>query len=259
MSFPALENWDESRQSLHRAAQVVGGIKKSLVKPLPNYAHLGLYVTREGLTTGKLPDGDEIVLNLLEASVVYIDSDQDRYVIALKGQTQAALRDALLAAIRESGHDVQPKLDEIAGQEPFAVDPTTASEYQQAFYSVYTAIARFRGRLLGTLSPMIVFPHGFDLSFLWFKRGSEEKTDPHMNVGFSPGSAGFDRPYVYSYASPMPETFFDIELPPPARFVRDPWKGIVIDYDTLAREKDPEAFLEQTLISIQSAVAPLLV
>lgn len=80
-----------------------------------------------------------------------------------------------------------------------------------------------------------------------------------MNVGFSPGSAGFDRPYVYIYASPMPDAFFDIELPSQARFVRDPWKGIVVDYDALVRDPAPEARLEQILIDIQSAVAPLLV
>lgn len=259
MSLPSLESWEASFPSLHQAAQIVGSIKKVSVEPLPNYAHLGLYVTSEGLTSGRLKDGGEISLNLLESSIVYICPGADRYVIALHGHTQASLRDAVLDSMKEAGHEAHPKLDEIAGQSPLAVDADTASAYQRALYAVYSGIARFRGRLLGNLSPMIIFPHGFDLSFLWFKRGSEEKTDLHMNVGFSPGSTGFDRPYVYIYASPMPDAFFDIELPSQARFVRDPWKGIVVDYDTLVSDPAPEARLEQILIDIQSAVAPLLV
>lgn len=259
MSLPALENWQDSFPSLHQAAQVVGSIKKVSVDPLPNYAHLGLYVTSEGLTSGRLKDGGELSLNLLESSIIYLCPAANRYVIALHGHTQATLRDAVLDTMKEAGHGADPKLEEIAGESPLTVDADTASAYQQALHAVYTAIARFRGRLLGSLSPMIVFPHGFDLSFLWFNRGSEERTDPHMNVGFSPGSAGFDRPYIYIYASPMPDAFFDIELPSPARFVRDPWKGIVIDYDTLVSESEPETRVEQILVDIQSAVAPLLV
>jgi hypothetical protein len=259
MHLPALENWEDSFTSLHQAAQVVGGIKKVSVEPLQNYAHLGLYVTQEGLTSGHLLDGGELILNLLESSIVYVSPQADRYVISLHNQTQASLRDAVLSAMKEGGQEVNPKADEINGQEPLTVDADTAIEYQKALYRIYTAMARFRARLLGTLSPMIVFPHGFDLSFLWFKRGSEEKTDPHMNFGFSPGSAGIPRPYIYIYASPMPDTFFDIELPSLAQFIRDPWKGIVIDYDTLVSESDAEARLEQILVDIQSAVAPLLV
>ncbi len=259
MHLPSLENWEASFASLHQAAQVVGGIKKVSVEPLPNYAHLGLYVTSEGLTTGRLLNGGELSLNLLESSIIYVSPEQDSYVISLHKQTQASLRDAILAAMKEGGQEVYPNLDEINAQEPLTVDAVTAAAYQTALHRIYTAIARFRGRLLGTLSPMIVFPHGFDLSFLWFKRGSEEKTDPHMNFGFSPGSAGIPRPYIYIYASPMPDAFFDIELPSPAQFIRDPWKGIVIDYDTLVNESDAEAQLEQILVDIQSAVAPLLV
>ncbi|MEP6986533.1 MAG: DUF5996 family protein, partial [Chloroflexota bacterium] len=71
MSLPALQNWDVTRQSLHLAAQVVGGIKKVSVQPLPNYAHLGLYIIKDGLTSGRLTDGGELQLNLPQSSVVY--------------------------------------------------------------------------------------------------------------------------------------------------------------------------------------------
>lgn len=260
MPLPILQNWDVTRQSLHLAAQVVGGIKKVSIQPLPNYAHLGLYVYKDGLTTGRLDDGGELRLNLAQSSIVYTCPEGTISAISLQGHTQASLTDAVLQAMTDAGHSAN-NVDRahISEQTALSVDAKMSAEYQQALYSIYSTIARFRARLIGNMSPIIVFPHGFDASFLWFKRGSEERSDPHLNFGFSPGSAGFSRPYIYSYASPLPESYFDVNLPSSARFVQDPWKGIVIDYDTLATETDPEMALEQTLIKIQAAVAPLLV
>lgn len=259
MTLPALANWDLTRQALHQAAQVVGTIKQVSVERLPNYAHLGLYIDKDGLTSGRLSDGGELHLNLNQSSVIYTCPAGNVSTIALEGHTQATLTDAVLKAMDAAGHPVSIDRSRTADQAPFALNTATAIEYQQALYSIYTAIARFRGRLLGNLSPMIVFQHGFDMSFLWFKRGTEERTDPHLNFGFSPGSAGFPRPYVYTYASPLPDGYFDIKLPTVARFTRDTWNGIVIDCDTLAAASDHESLLEQALVDIQAAVAPLLV
>jgi len=260
MLLPTLQNWNVTRKSLHAAAQVVGGIKKVSVQPLPNYAHLGLYVVKDGLTSGYLSDGGELSLNMIEASIIYTCPEGTVSQVDLQGHSQASLTEAVLKAMADAEHPVT-NVDQshLADQTPLVVDAATAADYQQALYSIYTAMSRFRARLLGTMSPVIVFPHGFDASFLWFKRGSEERTDPHLNFGFSPGSAGFPRPYIYSYASPLPDGYFDVNLPALARFTQDTWKGIVIDYDKLAAENDHETLLEKALIDIHSAVAPLLV
>lgn len=259
MILSTLQNWESTRQTLHQAAQVIGGIKKVSVQPLLNYAHLGLYVTKDGLTTGSLSDGGELLLNFITSSVVYTCPKGDVSTVPLQDHSQSSLTESVLKVMADAGHPAanvdRASLDD---QTLFALNPTIAADYQEALYAIYTAIARFRARLFGSVSPVIVFPHGFDLSFLWFKRGSEERTDPHLNFGFSPGSAGFPRPYIYSYASPLPEGYFDVTLPAPARFTRDSWKGIVIDYDTLVSESDPETVIEQALIQIHAAVAPLL-
>ncbi|MCA0452371.1 MAG: DUF5996 family protein [Chloroflexi bacterium] len=259
MALPALENWDTTRRSLHQVVQVVGSIKKAVVEPLPNYAHLGLFVTAEGLTTGRLNGRGEIIINFLQWRVSYFSPANQQYDIDIQDMTQVDIRNAILEGMKHAGFEVHPKLEEITGQSPLRIDRSTMKAYQQGLYAVYTALSHFRNRFLGTFSPMIIFPHGFDLSFLWFKHGSEEKTNPHMNFGFSPGSEGFPRPYIYVYASPLPEAFFDISLPILARFVHEPWKGIMISYDRLVSEEHPETLLVQMLVDIQSAVAPLLV
>jgi hypothetical protein len=94
------------------------------------------------------------------------------------------------------------------------------------------------------MTPLVVWPHGFDLSFLWFRGNDlDEHSQPHMNFGFSPGSEGFPRPYLYSYAWPALSDLTSRPLLAPARWFNGSWKGAVVDYDSLTDDK-PEAQIE---------------
>lgn len=257
MALPALSDWDSTRSGLHQAAQVLGGIRKAVAAPLPNYAHLGLFVTPTGLTTGKLPEGDQLLLDFTTQVITYICPVNTHNPVALAGHTQMTLTDAVIEAMTNAGHGVQPDRAKITGTQLFEINPALAQDYAPALHSIFSAMARFRARLLGSMSPMIIWPHGFDLSSLWFARGSVEGKDPHLNIGFSPGSPGFPRPYIYIYAHPMPVGMSEVELPEPAYWTHERWTGIVIDYDYLAAQSDHEAVLEGMLGSIFAAVAPL--
>ena len=137
---------------------------------------------------------------------------------------------------------------------PFAIDSTAAADYARLLYSAYTALARFRARLLGTMTPMVVWPHGFDLSFLWFRGNDlDEHSQPHMNFGFSPGSAGFPRPYIYAYAYPPPKDLTERPIPAPARWFTESWNGAVVDYDNLA-DDEPEAQIEKLARAIYDSL-----
>lgn len=258
MTLPALSNWDSTRVALHQAAQVAGGVRKTVAVPLPNYAHLGLFVTPKGVTTGKLPDGGELILDFTQQVLTYICPENSVTPVSLAGQTQTSLTDAVLKAMTDKGHGVQIDRSKLVGTQTFEINPTVAGEYATTLHSIFSTIARFRARLLGGLSPMIVWPHGFDLSFLWFAKGFTEGQDPHLNFGFSPGSPGFPRPYIYSYAYPIPNGLFDVKLPEPARWIQEPWKGMVIDYDALAAMPDHENVLENLLTDIYTSIAPLM-
>jgi hypothetical protein len=178
--------------------------------------------------------------------------------VPIAAHTQTTLMDAVLDAMAKAGHPANPDRGKINGTDSLPLHPGVAEEYHIALYSIYTAMARFRARLFGPMSRMVVWPHGFDLSFLWFTEGLDESKNPHMNFGFSPGSPGFDRPYLYAYAHPLPPGFFDIPIPAGARWQKEGWTGIVIDYDTLIGEEHVEAELEKRLLDIHAAVAPLL-
>jgi hypothetical protein len=261
MPLPALSDWGHTRIGLHEAAQVIGAIRKLDAVPLPNYLHLALEVVPEGLTSGKLAKsiGGDLLLDYRNAAVVYTAPEEGVSSIPIPAHTQTTLMDAVLEAMAKAGHPANPDRSKISGTDSLRVHPGMAEEYLEASYSIYTALARFKARLFGPMSRIVVWPHGFDQSFLWFARGFDEEKDPHMNFGFSPGSAGFERPYVYAYARPLPPGFFDIQIPAGARWQKEGWSGIVIDYDTLAAEEHIEAALERHLLDIHAAIAPLLV
>src|SRR4029078_4422242 len=107
MSLPPLANFDPTRKALHQAAQVVGGIKKVAANPLPNYAQLGLFVTPHGGTTGKLPAGDELILDFTKQVVTYICPDQTVNPLSLAGHTQMSLADAVVKEMNTHGHGVE--------------------------------------------------------------------------------------------------------------------------------------------------------
>ncbi len=247
MTLPALNNWDSTRTGLHRAAQVAAAIRKLAQPPLPNYAHLGLSVTRHGLESGWLPNGTRVALNFCAQRLTFHAGESEGWELALAGHSQRTLAEAAQRTLAGSGSMIRMDMTSTADMDPLDIDPEQASDYAAALFSIYTAIARVRARLLGAMSPVIVFPHEFDLSFLWFARGSKERSDPHLNMGFSPGSPGLPRPYVYLYAYPIPAGWFDIRLPEPARWWREGWHGVVIDYDALATVEDHEALLESIL------------
>lgn len=254
MRLPLLTNFESTRDSLHRAAQVLGALKKTLVPPQANALHLSLFVTSEGLTTGKLAKGGRLKLNFVRRAVEYHPAQGEQASVSLIGINPATLASALVefTAQEQGSVDTLPLPSDSTS--PFSLDATSAADYGRALYGVYTGLARFRARLLGTMTPMVVWPHGFDLSFLWFRGNDpDEHSQPHLNFGFSPGSAGFPRPYLYAYAYPSPDDLTSRQLPAPARWFTESWKGAVVDYDKVTDE-DAEAQIETLATEIYASL-----
>jgi hypothetical protein len=252
--LPALAHWESTRTALHQAAQVLGAIREFQATPQPNYHHLPLRVTPTGLTTGPLPVGGALDLDFTRAHIAYTSPAGTGPTIPLIGHSQATLAAAVLAAMHQAGHPADPTPANISGTAPLILDSGLAGDYAAALFRLFTALARLRARLNGPQTALVVWPHGFDLSGVWFKHGFEEAADPHINLGFSPGSAGFDRPYLYLYAYPEPPGWLEIALPAPARWHRGSWTGVVIDYDAVAALPEPEATLEALLEDIVGQV-----
>jgi hypothetical protein len=106
------------------------------------------------------------------------------------------------------------------------------------------------------MTPIVVWPEHFDLSFLWFAGQQADDRHPHMNFGFAPFSDDLDRPYLYAYAYPMPERFEQLPLPEGATWHTEGWQGMVYPYDTLAASTDPDGQVEAIFAQIDATLAP---
>jgi hypothetical protein len=249
MPLPDLLNWELTRDNLHRSTKLLNAVRLRYLEPMPNHLHHSLVITPNGLSTGVFSTGggaanSEVQLDFKTASV----ND-----VALNGHSLKTLSAQVLV---NAGLDVP--MTNLSDDTPFEVNVGLAKDYAQTLYSVFTAVARFRARLLGAMSPVVVWSHHFDVSFLWFATAQADETAPHMNFGFSPGDAGIPRPYFYVYAYPSPESLTQLILPTPVRWHTEGWTGACIDYDDVRQSDSFEADIEALLMRIFDIVSPLL-
>jgi hypothetical protein len=74
-------------------------------------------------------------------------------------------------------------------------------------------------------------------------------------MGFSPGSDGLKRPYLYAYAWPWPEGAEARMLPASGRWHLAGWKGAVADFDDFRASTDPAQAVEELAAGFFSALA----
>jgi hypothetical protein len=283
MKLPYLSGWERSSHSLHAAAQLLGAIRQLVQDPVQNYLELALRIERNGLSTGVLPSDGMVLLDWKQAALVYTPKHGAPVTVPLAEQSQGSLLEALLIAMHERGdalvertadhvsytgaflaaldrrnHVFKPKPGELIGDALLHVDPQTSAEYGAALYHVFTAVARFRARLAGPQTPIVVWPEHFDLSTLWFPTDDRSDDAPSMNFGFSPFDATTERPYLYAYAYPMPDNFAQLPLPAPAQWHTEGWNGAFVAYDDLIRSDDPEVLIESLCEAIYALLAPTL-
>lgn len=252
--LPALHDWDSTRDALHRAAQSLALVQKAFSPSLPNAQHLSLLVRETGLITRPLRFG-RMAFNFNSGEIdLEINGQHTR--LPIHNQTPRTLHAALLNQLTASGITGVETVKSVDDDKPLEFDATIGQAYAAALWAIYTVIARVRGDWMGTVTPMVVWPHGFDLSTLYFPANlADEHTQPHLNLGFSPSSTGFPRPYIYAYIWPIPENLTATPLPAPARWTSDGWTGVIIDYDNLRAAEHPLTVLETTLREIFSILA----
>ncbi|MDX2162507.1 MAG: DUF5996 family protein [bacterium] len=263
MTLPLLKDWTPTATGLHRAAQILAGVRMLLLPHQPNYLELALDVIPEGLTTGRLPGDGEIWLDMRRAALVYRHPERGETVVPLAGTTQAyanralliALRDGELAgtladtadddllerftaAVRARYPDLPAHHTAFSETDPLRVDPQVSRAYAAVQDAVFTGIARFRARVQGHWFPAVVYPEHFDLSTIWFYAPDFDENGAHITIGFAPFSDGLPRPYLYLTAYPYPDNLTEPPLPKPAVWNVQPWRGVVIAYDSVASFND---------------------
>ena len=106
----------------------------------------------------------------------------------------------------------------------------------------------------GVTSPILLYPHHFDLSLVWFPHDNERQ----LGIGWSGGDKTISEPYLYLTAYPEPAGFTKLELPPEAHWQSEDFSGAVLPYAALAASAQPAELFERFARGAFTAARPLL-
>ena len=238
MELPALplDEWEATKETLHRYAQVVGKIRMELSFPKNHWWHVTLYVTPGGLTTGPIPHPAgifDISFNFLNNRLIVTTSGEGEFSFALDDLPVADFYGSLVGGLRSLGIEVS------INTKPFDLDDAHTLEentyhcvcdrshvrrYHQILLWVDGVFKEYAGRFNGKQSPVHLFWHSFDLAVARFsgaRASLPEDTDrvtreaySHevISCGFWVGDENVREPAFYSYTAPEPEGLTDQPL-----------------------------------------------
>jgi hypothetical protein len=283
--WPALpyEEWEPTKQTLHRYAQILGKVRMALSPPRNHWWHVTLYVSAHGLTTGPMPAGDEtaeIELDVLEHRVRVRTSAGGEAGFALRDRLPCARFYAdLFGALGEVGVEasILAKPFDLGDGPPFAddlehdsYDAEAVERFWRILRSADAVLGRFASHFNGKASPTHLFWHSLDLAHARFSGRPAppiEGADPvtaeaysHEIIAFGwwPGDARRTPfPAFYSYTSPEPDGLRERPLEPAAAAWQDTGNGslAVLPYDAVREAADPDATLLSFLESAYRAGA----
>ena len=259
MSEPAIElpvldgpAWSRARDAIHAYARVIGKIRGAAAYRQKMWWHLPLHTFARGLTTGAVhvPWGAfEIRLDLLDGHATLMSSDGRAKRLLLTDLTARALAASFVARLASWGVVLNVDPDEFD-------DTTLPAESIEQMRNLWKVtlwvdglLTRFRAEQRNETSPVLLWPHHFDLSMLWFSGrkvpGQDpfdaENADEQMNFGFAFGDTSHPDPYFYITAYPTPPGLKEIELPAFASWRDDGWTGIFAAFDEVRELENPPA------------------
>ncbi len=251
LALPRYADWQAARPILQQAAQILNVVRVADLDPLPNALRHSLQPIPIGATTGTLKSGMKLTLDYTQ-QVIILDRNQPHETLRLPlaDHTQASLFAAVLAGIRDVGHNLAPDRSNITGTTPLKLDPSPGEIYAAVQWRMFQVLALVKAQMFGVQNPLVLWPHGYDLSTLWFAKGMDEHEDPHINVGFSPGTPDIGQPFFYVYAWPLPPGL-SAEIKAPLQW-HTAWStpGAVLTYDHLVKESNPEAVAVDLLVAV---------
>ena len=269
--FPSLTGFEPTRQTLHLYSQAIGIIPRVHGIAHPKWWHISLKLRPDGLITDNipLPDGGMLALRLdLNKHQLFImsSSGEKKSVGLADGLTGSEMGEWVITAVSQFGlHGRYPR-EKFTDNTPRSYDPDLAQRYFHILANVERTLQTHHATLEGPISPVQVWPHGFDIAFDWFgsrveqaeEHGEVQEFPATLNLGFYPGSDGVD-PYFYSNPWPFEaDMLLDKPLPAGAKWHTAGWQGAILPYSELVDQPDAEAKLLQFAKTVYELAAPTL-
>ena len=278
--------WKPTYETLHMWTQIVGKIRLARMPWLNHTWQVTLYLSANGLTTGRMPYGDdgfEIEFDFVDHALRVRTSGGESREFALEAMPVSRFYASMMQALAELRMPVPiyRRPSEVDPPIPFdeddvhrSYDADAANRCWRILSASADVLGRFRSRFYGKSSPVHFFWGAFDLAVTRF---SGRTAPPHpggipnlpdrvirdayshevSSAGFWPGGTAAPYPLFYSYAYPAPNGFADAAIEPAAARFDPTLQEFVLPYDDVRRSGDPERALMAFLQSTYAAAADL--
>ena len=279
--WPALayDGWVDTLDNLHLILQILGKVRVALAPPEPEWAHITLYVSARGLTTGPVPSSVglfDVEADLLHHEVVVRTADGEVERVPLRARPVAEFWADFTAALAKLGIEVElsPMPQEVPDPIPFpddtthaAYDPSAATQFWRVLAAIDPVFSAFRAAFKGKVSRVQFFWGHVDLNVTRFSGapcvppvGADMLTRAsydyeQVSAGWWPGDAKFRKPAFYAYGYPKPEGIESTDLGVAGAAWDADLGEFVLDYEIARTAPSPEASVRAFLDAAYDACA----
>ncbi|KQW53126.1 hypothetical protein ASC77_02160 [Nocardioides sp. Root1257] len=279
-----VDDWTDTRDTLHRWVQVVGRIRLALSPFENHWWHVPLYVNAIGLTTSLMPAGGrgvEIQFDFVDHRLLLDCTDGRRRTVELTRRSVADFHAEVRARLGELDLHVPIGAApvEVEDATPFAddehhasYDPDAAHLFWLSLVKAHGVLSEFRGEFRGKGSPVHFFWGAFDLAVTRFSGrpaarhpgGVPNCPDRVMweaycaevsSAGFWPG--GSPEGSFYSYAYPEPPGFRSAAAGPAGAAYDERLGEFLLPYHLVRESSEPDRLVLEFLRSTYDAAARL--
>jgi hypothetical protein len=267
--FPKLENWRETRETLHAYSKVLGAIRAAFTPEQPRWQHVSLRLYTAGVTTTPIPHPDDpktsfsLSLDLLNHYVLLTGNDGSVQQFRMsEGWSADQLGEELLGKLAKMGVHGKVNKEKYANSETRGYALDAAGNYFTALTHMGRILEQFRSGLPGEKDPLQFWPHGFDLAFILLGskqvKTMEGESTSQITFGFSPDDPGQPTPYVYATPFPFEEGVTHNKLPDGAVWHTAVWQGALLPYPEVAEKEDGEKRVLEFLEAAYKFEKPLI-
>lgn len=155
--------------------------------------------------------------------------------VSLNEHSTEALREQIAMWLKQRAPQKQLEAVELKGG---VYDTRQAKRFAEALWWYDQQFRALKNqRRSGTTSPILLYPHHFDLSLVWFPHNDDQQ----LSIGWSTGDEHVAEPYLYFTIYPEPQGIHLLSLSGGAYWQREGFSGAVLPHGALSGVQNPGA------------------
>jgi hypothetical protein len=225
---------EPARDYLQDVAKVLGKLQQAFLPVEPHDWQRGLVVNMRGLSTQPFLVAGKETRASIDLVTHKVRLDGNKWL--LEDYSAPEIMKNVRAWLES--HSLQVHLEEPAFSEGNPrFDAAQGDKYAAALWWMNRQLQALKADLTtGLVSPVLLYPHHFDLSLMWFPASDERQ----LTIGWSTGDETITEPYVYITAYPEPRGFTDLQVSAPAYWNKQDFSAAILLYRDLAQAAEPE-------------------